>query len=48
VYTSERSSTYDVVRDLAEEIEVFDFWAFDVPEPAALAERGFYIDPIYF
>jgi hypothetical protein len=48
VYTSERSSTYDVVRELAEEIEVFDFWAFDIPEPAALAERGFYIDPIYF
>jgi hypothetical protein len=48
LFTSERSSTYDVVSDLAEEIEPFDFWAFDIPEPAALAERGFYVDPVYF
>lgn len=48
VFTSERSSTYDVVADLADEIEVFDFWAFDITEPPSLAERGFYVDPVYF
>ena len=48
VFTSERSPTYDVVTELAEKIEPFDFWAFDVTEPHALAQGGFYVDPIYF
>jgi hypothetical protein len=48
VFTSERSATYDVLSELAESIEVFDFWAFNIPEPPALAERGFYVDPVYF
>ena len=48
VFTSKRSATYDVVAELADEIEVFDFWAFDITEPKALAERGFYVDPVYF
>jgi hypothetical protein len=48
VFTSEPSPTFDVVRSLASEIEEFDFWAFDLPEPAGLREHGFYVDPIYF
>ena len=48
VFTSERSSTYDVVMSLAESVEEFDFWAFELEEPAALRERGFYVDPVYF
>lgn len=48
VFTSERSATYEVVADLADGIEVFDFWAFNVPEPAGIAEHGFYVDPVYF
>jgi hypothetical protein len=48
VFTSERSSTHDVVMSLAESVEEFDFWAFDLEEPAALADRGFYVDPVYF
>jgi hypothetical protein len=48
VFTSERSTTFAAVAALAEEIEEFDFWAFDLPEPKALQEHGFYVDPIYF
>ncbi len=48
VFTSERSSTYDVLRDLAEDLEVFDFWAFELDEPASLTTSGFYVDPVYF
>lgn len=48
VFTSEASATFAAVAGLAEEIEEFDFWAFDLPEPAALQHRGFYVDPIYF
>jgi hypothetical protein len=48
VFTSERSSTYGVLSDLADEIEAFDFWAFALTEPTALQERGFYVDPVYF
>ena len=48
VFTSERSSTFGVVSELAAEIEPFDFWAFELPEPAAVAAKGLYVDPIYF
>lgn len=48
VFTSERSSTYEIVRELAEDIEAFDFWAFELDEPASLAIHGFYVDAIYF
>ena len=48
VFTSERSSTFGVVSSLASEIEHFDFWAFDLPEPSELQAGGFYVDPVYF
>ena len=37
-----------MLRELAEDIEVFDFWAFDLDEPVSLATHGFYVDAIYF
>lgn len=48
VFTSEQSSTFPIVHELATEVEAFDFWAFDLPEPAALRQHGFYVDAIYF
>ena len=48
VFTSERSPTYGVVTELADQLEPFDFWAFDVAEPRALDAGGFYVDPVYF
>ena len=48
VFTSERSPAYAVVTELADRLEPFDFWAFDVPEPRALGDGGFYVDPVYF
>ena len=37
-----------IVRELAERIEPFDFWAFEIDEPGALATGGSYVDPVYF
>jgi hypothetical protein len=48
VFTSETSSTYGVISDLAEKMEEFGFWAFEIPEPPSLKTNGFYVDPIYF
>lgn len=49
VFTSARSTTYEVISELADTTEAFDFWAFEIPEPTdALAEHGFYVDPVYF
>jgi hypothetical protein len=47
VFTSEHAPTHDAVVDLAEEVETFDFWAFDLPAPASF-DGGFYVDPAYF
>lgn len=47
VFTSATSPTYGVVSELAESIEEFDFWAFDLPEPESI-RSGFYVDPVYF
>lgn len=48
VFTSEASATFGVVDELAEEIEEFDFWAFNLSEPEELQRGGFYVDPVYF
>lgn len=48
VFTSVRSATYDVITELADHVEPFDFWAFDVPEPPSITDHGFYVDPVYF
>ena len=48
IFTSRGSRLRDVVLPLAEEATEFDFWTPAIPEPAGAAERGLYVDPIYF
>jgi hypothetical protein len=48
VFTSAGSATYPVLTDLAKDLEPFDFWSFTIDEPDGAAERGFYVDPVYF
>jgi len=48
VFTSQGSPTHDVVMDLAEAVEPYDLWTFEIPEPEGTAERGIYVDPVYF
>ena len=47
VLTSEGSPNYRTVSKLADRIETFDF-RMGVPEPEGAAERGLYVDAIYF
>jgi hypothetical protein len=47
IYTSEGSPNYPVVSRLAGQIGVFDF-RMGVAEPEGAAQRGLYVDPIYF
>lgn len=47
-FTSPGSRTEPGLARLPAEIEPYDFWAFDIPEPPELAARGFYVDPVYF
>lgn len=48
MFTSEGSPTYPVLERLARDREPFYFWSFDIEEPPDAAERGFYVDPVYF
>lgn len=48
LFTSAGTAAHDVAVPLAEIIEPFDFWAFDLEEPPRLAANGFYVDPVYF
>lgn len=36
------------LRELAESVEVFDFWTPRLPVPDDAMERGIYVDPVYF
>lgn len=47
-FTSTGSSTLEVLSELAERSEPYDFWAFNIECPADLETTGFYVDPIYF
>ena len=47
-FTSTGSPTREVLAELADTIEPYDFWAFNIPCPADLATTGFYVDPVYF
>ena len=46
--TSPASPGVDCVRALADDIESFNHWTPGVPPPPDAAEKGLYIDPIYF
>ena len=47
VFTSEGSPNDAVLSRLADRIDAFDF-RMGAPEPAGAAQRGLYVDPIYF
>jgi hypothetical protein len=46
--TSPASPGADLIRGLADEVSEFNHWTPGVPPPADAAEKGLYIDPIYF
>ena len=48
LFTSAGSSTLDVLTELAEVTEPYDFWAFNIECPDDLPTTGFYVDPVYF
>jgi len=48
VLTSPASPGAHLVQALADEVEAFNHWTPGIPPPADAAERGLYIDPIYF
>jgi hypothetical protein len=48
VFTSEASPGYARVRSLASELERYVVISFGIPEPPGAANRGLYVDPIYF
>ena len=48
ILTSATSTGVDFIRSLADETEDFNHWTPGVPPPPDAAERGLYIDPIYF
>jgi hypothetical protein len=48
ILTSPASPGVDLIRALADEIEAFNHWSPGVPPPADAAQKGLYIDPIYF
>jgi hypothetical protein len=48
ILTSPASPGADLIRALADEVETFNHWSPGVPPPADAAEKGLYIDPIYF
>ena len=47
LYTSAGSPNYDIVRTLASQTDAYDL-RLDAPEPADIAERGVYVDAVYF
>jgi hypothetical protein len=47
LYTSEGSPNYRVVKSLASQIDMYDF-RMGVPEPDGAAQRGLYVDAVYF
>jgi len=48
IFTSERSPGYALLARLAREIDAFDLWTPDLAEPPAAADRGLYVDQVYF
>jgi hypothetical protein len=48
IFTSERSPGYASLVRLARDVDAFDLWTPDMAEPPGAAERGLYIDQVYF
>jgi hypothetical protein len=48
IFTSESSPGYDVLTRLAYQVDAFDLWTPGRAEPPGAAERGLYVDQVYF
>src|SRR5215469_2019112 len=48
IFTAHASPGYALLRSLAREVEAFFVWTPGIEEPAGAAERGIYVDPVYF
>jgi hypothetical protein len=48
IFSSDASPGYALLRSLASAVEPFFVWTPGIEEPAGSAERGIYVDPIYF
>ena len=48
LFTSERSPGCDRLRELAASIDAFDMWTPGIAPPQGAAERGLYVDQVYF
>jgi hypothetical protein len=48
IFSSDASPGFGLLRSLASAVEPFFVWTPGIDEPAAGAERGIYVDPIYF
>lgn len=48
VFTSKGSPGYRRIATMAADLEPFDMWTHDTPEPDSARERGLYIDQLYF
>jgi hypothetical protein len=48
IFSSVASPGVDVIRSLADEVEEYNMWTPGLAVPSGAAERGLYVDPIYF
>jgi hypothetical protein len=48
LFTSAASRGCDIITSLAAEVEAFNMWTPGVAVPSDAAEKGLYVDPIYF
>lgn len=48
IFSSDASPGHALLRSLASAVEPFFVWTPGIEEPAGAAERGIYVDPIYF
>jgi hypothetical protein len=48
IFSSPASPGLEVIKALADEIEEYNMWTPGLAVPPEAAERGLYVDPIYF
>jgi hypothetical protein len=48
IFTSPASPGAELITSLASEVLAFNMWTPGIPAPADAAERGLYVDPVYF
>ncbi len=47
-FSSPRAHAWPVISGLTDDFAAFDFWTPSLPEPEGAAERGLYVDHVYF